>query len=236
MDSVIVPSAIVLKKLAGQFSWWKGLEYFYTNSISEVKAKLRDGEIVLTGKAAGSKKKDYDLELFVPQDEEELKTDGWTGTCTCENSSKKKNVCSHQVAIILEWDDQRKLKAGIIKKSEKEYFKRTKTIQSTFTKQQGAQFKKKKQEISASTTDKMKSMLKFNDQISTGNKPELIARVAETMVLGGVPRCPECGGGRPKFQNGYYYCPGFMDDTKFLNCDWMSKEIERVPWKYEEDT
>lgn len=45
-------------------------------------------------------------------------------------------------------------------------------------------------------------MLKFNDQVMTGNKSNLIERIAEGKVLGCIPKCTECGGGRPKWKEG----------------------------------
>jgi len=82
----------------------------------------------------------------------------------------------------------------------------------------------------------LKNMLKFNDQLCNGKKADLIERVAECKVLGTIPRCPECSGGKPKFQAGYYFCPGYMDDDKFQECNWISRDLERTPWKNEEDT
>jgi len=191
--------------------------------------------MVLSGNAKGSKKEEYELELFVPQSEKELNSDGWTGTCTCENSSKNEKVCSHQVALILEWDDQRKLKEGIITKSDKTIFKKSTTVEKTFTKQQLAKYNKHKKDLENHKVDTLKKMLKLNDQVSTGNKGDLITRVAVCQVLGVVPRCPECAGGHPKFKSGFYYCPGYMDDTKFQRCDWISRDIDLIPWKHEDE-
>lgn len=33
----------------------------------------------------------------------------------------------------------------------------------------------------------------------TGNKDELLNKIADGIVLGSIPRCPHCFGGRPKF-------------------------------------
>lgn len=35
------------------------------------------------------------------------------------------------------------------------------------------------------------------------------------MVLGRIPKCTECFGGRPKFDHiaGIYWCEGYLDDT-----------------------
>jgi hypothetical protein len=68
----------------------------------------------------------------------------------------------------------------------------------------------------------------------TGTKKELIERIADGKVLGSIPLCPSCGGGRPRFDSGKgtYLCPGFMEDDKFVNCNkkFNMSEIIRNPW------
>jgi hypothetical protein len=63
-------------------------------------------------------------------------------------------------------------------------------------------------------------MLKKNQQTRTGNKSELIEKIADGIVLGRIPKCPNCFGGRPRFDNksGLYQCPGFQDDDVYRNC------------------
>lgn len=55
------------------------------------------------------------------------------------------------------------------------------------------------------------------------------------MVLGRIPRCPKCFGGRPKFnyKNGIYHCSGYRDDTDFINChvEFTLAEIKRDKWE-----
>jgi len=190
--------------------------------------------MVLTGNAKGSKKQVYELELTIPQNQGKLEKKGWKGTCNCDNGSKK-NVCSHQVALILEWDDQRKLQEGTITKSEKETYKNATTVVKTLTEKQQKKYKKLKTELNGCVVDSLKKMLKLNDQLTTGKKSDLIERVAECKIVGSVPRCPECGGGRPKFKSGLYFCPGFMDDVKFQKCFWVSRDLQRADWKNEEE-
>jgi len=169
--------------------------------------------------------------------QKKLNKSGWTGTCTCDNASKKKQVCSHQVGLILEWEDQRKLADGTIKKSDKETYKDVSCCKDLLTKKQRTDFNKYKKDLEeSSSVDTLKKMLKLNDQVCGGKKVDLIERVAECKVLGIVPRCPLCSGGKPKFQAGYYYCPGYMDDDAFQECTWISRDLERTPWKNEEDT
>jgi len=76
-------------------------------------------------------------------------------------------------------------------------------------------------------------MLRFNDMKVTGVKAELIERVAEGMTLGIVGRCTQCGGGRPRFEKGYWVCPGYMDDDEFQECSFVAREIARTDWKEE---
>lgn len=42
-------------------------------------------------------------------------------------------------------------------------------------------------------------MLKKNLQSMSGNKNDLVAKVADGQVLGRIPKCPKCFGGRPKY-------------------------------------
>lgn len=42
----------------------------------------------------------------------------------------------------------------------------------------------------------LKDMLKKNMQSMSGNKDEMIAKIADGIVLGQIPRCPNCFGGR----------------------------------------
>jgi len=83
----------------------------------------------------------------------------------------------------------------------------------------------------AMTVNELKGILKANDQSSTGNKSELVERVADGVAFGAMPRCSKCSGGRLKIIGGYYVCPGYMEDDVFLSCDFTSTKIERREWK-----
>ena len=48
---------------------------------------------------------------------------------------------------------------------------------------------------------KLKDALKNNLQSMSGNKDELIRKVADGIVLGRIPRCTACFGGRYKSSN-----------------------------------
>lgn len=73
-----------------------------------------------------------------------------------------------------------------------------------------------------------------NNQSRTGTKHELAQKCADGKILGKIPMCPSCGGGKPRFNrnNGTYTCPGYMDDDEFKNCNktFVFAEITRDPW------
>lgn len=80
---------------------------------------------------------------------------------------------------------------------------------------------------------------------------DLVARVSQAMVrhlahatcvndadmwqvLGAIPTCPSCGGGKPDFNiaTEMYSCPGYFDDTDFQRCfrKFGFSDITRGPW------
>lgn len=73
-----------------------------------------------------------------------------------------------------------------------------------------------------------------NNQTKTGTKGDLAEKCADGELLGRIPMCPECGGGKLRFrwQTGIYSCPGFMDDDEFRNCHkiYTMKDVSREPW------
>lgn len=100
------------------------------------------------------------------------------------------------------------------------------------------EYKKYKENIAAlsgKSQNDLKEMCRKNDQKVTGTKKELIERVAEGKVLGKLPKCSKCGGGRLKYdiKKGQYNCPGYMEDTKFVHCHakYTKEEIKREPWE-----
>lgn len=74
----------------------------------------------------------------------------------------------------------------------------------------------------------LKRLLKANSQSTTGLKESLVQRVAEGYVLGAIPNCPKCYGGRPRYNisTGIYTCPGYMDDDTFVNCYFKATDTE----------
>ena len=73
-----------------------------------------------------------------------------------------------------------------------------------------------------------------NGQSRSGNKTELADNCADGKVLGKIPQCESCGGGRLRFnmKTGIYKCPGFMEDDKFVNCHktFTMEEVNRTRW------
>jgi hypothetical protein len=103
-----------------------------------------------------------------------------------------------------------------------------------YTEGQQAEFDELVKEYSNYTIDKLKQMLAANSQTRTGTKPELVERCADGKVLGQIPHCLKCGGGRPKFDKltATYKCPGYMDDDKYRHCHktFSMSEVNRVKW------
>lgn len=106
---------------------------------------------------------------------------------------------------------------------------------SIYTFDQFQSFKKFKDELNEKKLQDLKEMCKLNDMKVSGTKTELIERIADAKVLGVIPKCPSCGGGRPKLNPKMrtYYCSGYLDDTIFKNCHktFAYSEIVREPWK-----
>ena len=95
-------------------------------------------------------------------------------------------------------------------------------------------FKDHKHQLVSKSNADLKEMLKKNDQTCTGTKDELIEKIADGKVLGKIPRCSHCFGGRLRFnyKTGVYNCPGYRDDTDFHNCHRTFKldEVKRDAW------
>lgn len=72
----------------------------------------------------------------------------------------------------------------------------------------------------------LKRLLKANGQAMMGLKEGIVQRVAEGYVMGAIPNCPKCYGGRPRYDitTGIYSCPGYMDDDTFVNCYFKGRD------------
>jgi hypothetical protein len=81
------------------------------------------------------------------------------------------------------------------------------------------------------SADRLKEILGANGQAKNGKKAELAEKCADGELLGRIPQCPSCGGGKLRFMwnVSLYKCPGFMDDEEFKNCNkhFTLKEIAR---------
>lgn len=73
-----------------------------------------------------------------------------------------------------------------------------------------------------------------NGQARTGTKQELAARCADGKQFGRISNCHKCGGGKLRFNRdkGTYTCPGYMEDTDFINCGAHLNfdEVKRLEW------
>jgi hypothetical protein len=84
------------------------------------------------------------------------------------------------------------------------------------------------------TIAELKSILKQNNQVSSGTKVDLVQRCAQGKLWGALPNCPECFGGKLRFdlKSGEYKCPGYMNDTDFVFCKYRATDgIVRNPWQ-----
>jgi len=121
--------------------------------------------------------------------------------------------------------------------SKKETKKNTKSDESK--KETDGKVEDLKEELSSKSVAKLKEMLNLNDMIRSGNKDELAERVADAMVYGAIPRCPQCFGGRLKVAyksrnhggQGDWSCPGYHDEDHFRRCSYRSEEVVRPAWK-----
>jgi hypothetical protein len=81
----------------------------------------------------------------------------------------------------------------------------------------------------------LKVVLAANGQSKSGNKTELADKCADGKVLGRIPMCQSCGGGRLRFdmKTGIYKCPGFMEDDDFVNCNkvYTMDQVKRTEWE-----
>ena len=104
-----------------------------------------------------------------------------------------------------------------------------------YTPDQYKKFLEEKKIMGGKSNQELKDLLRKNSQSMSGNKDDLIYKAADGVVLGRIPRCPKCFGGRPKFdyKQGTYYCSGYRDDEDFKNCKstFNLDEIKRDPWE-----
>jgi len=75
----------------------------------------------------------------------------------------------------------------------------------------------------------------------SGTKGELVDRVVDGQMYGALPRCPQCGGGilRVTYPSNFGHngqgnvkCPGYFDDTDYVNCSYRPTAVQRESWKF----
>jgi len=189
--------------------------------------------LTISGECQGTKKDSYEVEVEITVTEEGKE---WTGNCQCDNSANKGNICSHQAALLLTWVDDKLMNDGTRKISERIRIKKApKSFQ--ISKENKALISKKKKDLDSYSVATLKSMLRHNELIQSGNKDELISRISESIVLGSIPKCTTCGGGRPKYQSGFWFCEGYKDDVDWRDCHWIDLEVDRKEWlDYEKES
>jgi len=100
--------------------------------------------------------------------------------------------------------------------------------------------KKLAEELKVKTVKVLKQMLRDNCQPVSGPKAELSARVADRMLFGCIPECPQCGNNRGLkviYQEANHSGQGkwlhrgyFDDDGEFEPCGFKGTRVERFPW------
>ena len=79
--------------------------------------------------------------------------------------------------------------------------------------------------------EQLKSRLRANDQLVSGTKGDLVKRIKDCVANGGLPRCPQCNGGRMKASGGGFQCAGFYDDDHFHFCRFFTTSAVRPAWQ-----
>jgi len=96
------------------------------------------------------------------------------------------------------------------------------------------------EELKVKTNKTLSQMLRDNCQTVSGSKAELVARVADRMLFGCIPECPQCGNNRGlkviykeanhKGQGKWLHRGYFDDDGEFEPCGFQGTHVERFPW------
>lgn len=69
------------------------------------------------------------------------------------------------------------------------------------------------------TRKDLQNLCILNEMPKSATKDILSERVADGLLLGKIPKCPICKGGRLRFNNqkGTYFCPGYIDGGYFYS-------------------
>ena len=96
------------------------------------------------------------------------------------------------------------------------------------------QLKKILDSLKNESNQALKDMLRKNNQSMSGNKTDLLGKVADGKMFGRIPKCPTCHGGRLAFDltAGEYRCNGYYEDQAFYQCTavFPFSGITREPW------
>ena len=85
------------------------------------------------------------------------------------------------------------------------------------------------------TISQLKELLRKNDQLTGGIKPDLVARVLDRVENGNLPRCPQCYLGHLRLRSdGGFTCPGGYDDDEYKECNFTAAPgaVERPAWDF----
>eukprot|EP01067_Filipodium_phascolosomae_P008348 Filipodium_phascolosomae@DN7070_c0_g1_i1.p1 len=128
----------------------------------------------------------------------------------------------------------RKKASAAKKKTTKKSSKTAKISGTPVTAENNRKIQEAKEDLTGETVASLKKMLQANNQLCSGTKPDLLDRVASGMVLGAIPTCDACGGGKLRFdpKAGVYQCPGYMDDDHFVRCSFRGsdEDVKRTAW------
>jgi hypothetical protein len=147
------------------------------------------------------------------------------------NSNKKASV---KKAVDASYEDEEEDKAPVSSRKAKTK-KGSSKANSWISAKSLQEIADAKESFFAMTIPQLKDILRTNQQKVGGTKGELVDRCAEGSVLGAIPQCSVCGGGKLKFDlaKGQYSCPGYMDDDTFVFCHqkFAFDQVERTSWR-----
>lgn len=80
-------------------------------------------------------------------------------------------------------------------------------------------FEKLYKDLINGTKVSLQKLCQLNQMPKSASKETLVERVADGLVSGAIPKCPECFGGRLRFNiyTGEYFCPGYIDGGHFYS-------------------
>ncbi len=117
-------------------------------------------------------------------------------------------------------------------KTTKKEKKKVKVQKEVLTNGQKEELKRLIDLFSLENNNDLKDLLRKNNQKISGSKSELVERCSEGKLLGALPNCPKCFGGKLRFnlKTGEYSCPGYMEDTTMIYCNFKSNDVKRNAW------